>query len=76
MFLPSVPSLCRFYMGLISSCRYVGSISGLAYIFALPCIVYLLIEQKKKSLSWGKVILHGGLVLFGFLNLISQFLIK
>jgi len=56
--------------------RYVGSFSGLAYIFALPCIVYMLIERKRKSLSWIKIIVHGGLILFGVTNFLSQFFIS
>ena len=55
--------------------RYVGSISGVAYVFALPCIIYMLMEQKRKSLSWIKLVVHGGLVLFGVLNLLLQFFV-
>ncbi|XP_065069584.1 neutral amino acid transporter 9-like [Rhopilema esculentum] len=56
--------------------RYVGSTSGLAYIFALPCIVYMLIEKRKNSLTWPKLIIHCGLLFLGFLNFASQFMIK
>lgn len=55
--------------------RYVGSISGLAYIFTLPCVVHLMIQKEKKSLTWTSTVLHSTLILLGVMNLIAQFMI-
>jgi sodium-coupled neutral amino acid transporter 9 len=55
--------------------RYVGSISGLAYIFTLPCLVHLVDTKNQGKLSWSRTLIHSFIMLLGVLNLISQFLI-
>ena len=55
--------------------RYVGSISGLIYIFSLPCIVHLRRLQMQGRLTKTQIFIHGSIIALGFLNLISQFLV-
>jgi sodium-coupled neutral amino acid transporter 9 len=61
------------YVG--SILRYVGSLSGLIYIFSLPCIVHLRRLQIQGRLTKVQIALHGAIILLGFLNLISQFIV-
>lgn len=53
--------------------RYAGSLSGLAYDYALPCIAYMVIQKRKGQLSWLSFGFHSMIVLLGFANLMSQF---
>jgi len=53
--------------------RYVGSLSGLVYVFALPCAVYLKREQMMGRLTIGKLIGHGIIMALGLGNLMAQF---
>lgn len=55
--------------------RYVGSLSGLAYNYSLPCIVHMLIQKQKGQLSWPSTVFHSCIVVFGVLNFMSQFFI-
>lgn len=55
--------------------RYVGSLSGLAYNYSLPCIVHMLIQKQRGQLSWTSTVFHSCIVVFGVLNFISQFFI-
>lgn len=55
--------------------RYVGSVSGLVYIFALPCIVHLYRLRHDGKLTNGQIAIHGIIITLGFVNLISQFII-
>lgn len=52
--------------------RYVGSVSGLAYIFFFPCFVYLLHRYKQNELTWYSAVGHGVIILFGVINLATQ----
>ncbi|GFT11772.1 sodium-coupled neutral amino acid transporter 9 homolog [Nephila pilipes] len=54
--------------------RYCGAISGLAYIFTLPCVTYMKALKEKKLLTVWTVIIHGFIILLGVCNFISQFL--
>ncbi|EDO34495.1 predicted protein [Nematostella vectensis] len=66
----------RFYPHVGNIIRYSGSISGLVYIFTLPCLVHMYALHKKNQLSWPSAIFHSTIVLLGVLNLVSQFLIS
>ena len=56
-------------------CRYVGSLSGLVYIFALPCMVYHRREQLYGTINNYKRVIHFAIIAIGVANLIAQFLI-
>lgn len=55
--------------------RYVGSVSGLVYIFTLPCIVHLKRLEIQGRLTRTQLAIHGSIILLGVLNLIAQFLV-
>lgn len=68
--------LCAvFYPHVGNIIRYVGSLSGLAYNYSLPCIVYIMIQTKRGQLSIPSIMFHSIIVVIGVLNFISQFLI-
>ncbi|XP_015922770.1 sodium-coupled neutral amino acid transporter 9 homolog [Parasteatoda tepidariorum] len=56
--------------------RYCGAISGLAYIFTLPCVTYLKALKDKQQLTVLNIVLHSFIVLLGVANFISQFLVQ
>ncbi|XP_057300246.1 neutral amino acid transporter 9-like [Hydractinia symbiolongicarpus] len=63
--------------------RYVGSISGMIYIFTLPSLVFVAInfktkaQRQKNRLKTGLYfILHSILILLGVSNLVAQFFVK
>ncbi|PIC34182.1 hypothetical protein B9Z55_013913 [Caenorhabditis nigoni] len=64
-----------FYPNVGSILRYVGSISGLVYVFALPSMVYLKQSKAAGTLTPLKKYAHYGIVAVGVLNLIAQFVI-
>ncbi|CAL4138599.1 unnamed protein product, partial [Meganyctiphanes norvegica] len=53
--------------------RWIGAISGLAYVFVLPCVTYLVCLYKRDRLTWLQALFHGILIIIGILNFISQF---
>lgn len=55
--------------------RYVGSFSGLMYVFALPALVYMKKEDMNGRLTTAKKVFHFAIVVIGCMNLIAQFLI-
>ncbi|XP_022240081.1 sodium-coupled neutral amino acid transporter 9 homolog isoform X9 [Limulus polyphemus] len=55
--------------------RFSGSFSGLAYVFALPCITYLKAQKDERSLTLTSVVFHVFLVLLGFANFVAQFFV-
>ncbi|KAI6233785.1 putative sodium-coupled neutral amino acid transporter 9 [Aphelenchoides fujianensis] len=55
--------------------RYVGSVSGLVYVFALPVIIHLSKLRQEGRMTRTQVAIHSAVVLLGVLNLISQFLV-
>lgn len=56
--------------------RYVGSLSGLAYNYSLPCVVYMMIQKKKCELTIPSAVFHCLIVVFGIADLVAQFFIK
>jgi len=68
--------LCAvFYPHVGNIIRYVGSLSGLAYNYSLPCIVYMIIQKRKGKLSGLSAVMHSSIVVLGVLNFMSQFFI-
>eukprot|EP00918_Siedleckia_nematoides_P045971 GHVU01100803.1.p1 GENE.GHVU01100803.1~~GHVU01100803.1.p1 ORF type:complete len:581 (+),score=22.61 GHVU01100803.1:81-1823(+) len=65
IFLPKIGTILRFS----------GAFCGLAYIFALPCLVYMLIWHEKKELTWTKCAFHSTLIVIGAANFVGQFLV-
>ncbi|KAK6024383.1 transmembrane amino acid transporter protein [Ostertagia ostertagi] len=55
--------------------RYVGSLSGLIYVFALPCLVYMRKLHMEGRLTPTKQFIHTTIIAIGVLNFISQFVI-
>uniref|UniRef100_A0A6G5ABW1 Putative amino acid permease f13h10.3 protein n=1 Tax=Rhipicephalus microplus TaxID=6941 RepID=A0A6G5ABW1_RHIMP len=56
--------------------RYCGALSGLVYIFSLPCIIYMVALRWCYKLTPGTVLVHGFIILMGVANFISQFLLQ
>ncbi|VDM60912.1 unnamed protein product [Angiostrongylus costaricensis] len=63
------------YPNVGSILRYVGSFSGLMYLFALPCLVYMRKLHTEGRLTSTKKIIHITIIALGFLNFCAQFLI-
>ncbi|PIO63057.1 hypothetical protein TELCIR_09212 [Teladorsagia circumcincta] len=55
--------------------RYVGSLSGLIYVFALPCLVYMRKLHVEGRLTPRKQFIHTTIIAIGVLNFIAQFII-
>ncbi|KAF5271987.1 hypothetical protein FQR65_LT17489 [Abscondita terminalis] len=55
--------------------RYTGALSGLVYIFLLPSLMKIASLLKKDALTPIKFIAFISIVIFGFVNLFSQFFI-
>ncbi|VDO23185.1 unnamed protein product [Haemonchus placei] len=55
--------------------RYVGSLSGLVYVFALPCLVYMRKLHVEGRLTPRKRFIHSAVIAIGTLNFIAQFVI-
>nr|CDJ84910.1 Amino acid transporter domain containing protein [Haemonchus contortus] len=55
--------------------RYVGSLSGLVYVFALPCLVYMRKLHVEGRLTPRKRFIHSAIIAIGTLNFIAQFVI-
>ena len=53
----------------------MGSLTGLAYNYSLPCIVYMMIQRQRGKLSLPSAVFHSFIVLIGVLNFMSQFFI-
>ncbi|XP_074640915.1 neutral amino acid transporter 9-like isoform X2 [Tubulanus polymorphus] len=53
--------------------RFSGAFCGLAYIFCLPCIVYMLERKKEGTLTIPVIVFHCGLIVLGIANFIGQF---
>uniref|UniRef100_A0A1E1X2Q2 Putative amino acid permease f13h10.3-like isoform 2 n=1 Tax=Amblyomma aureolatum TaxID=187763 RepID=A0A1E1X2Q2_9ACAR len=56
--------------------RYCGALSGLVYIFSLPCIIYMVALRQRYKLTAGIVLVHSFIVMLGFANFVSQFLLQ
>lgn len=77
--LPYISSWCReykYYTQYSFVDRYVGSLSGLAYNYSLPCVVYMMIQKKKCELTIPSAVFHCLIVVFGIADFIAQFFIK
>ncbi|KAG8195441.1 hypothetical protein JTE90_013893 [Oedothorax gibbosus] len=55
--------------------RYCGAISGLAYIFTLPCVTYMKALKDKLKLTATTTVIHCLIIVLGVCNFISQFLV-
>uniref|UniRef100_A0A0N5ASS0 Aa_trans domain-containing protein n=1 Tax=Syphacia muris TaxID=451379 RepID=A0A0N5ASS0_9BILA len=64
-----------FYPHIGSILRFVGSFSGLIYVFSLPCAIHLKKLHMQGRLKRIDMITHGAIVLFGIINFVSQFLL-
>lgn len=53
--------------------RYVGSFSGLIYIFTLPCIIHMMRLKQSGALTKVQIALHCSIILIGLLNMLAQF---
>ncbi|XP_050711624.1 sodium-coupled neutral amino acid transporter 9-like [Eriocheir sinensis] len=53
--------------------RWVGAIAGLAYIFILPCLTYMVALYSKNRLSTPQILLHSSIIMVGVANFVSQF---
>ncbi|KAJ8039714.1 Sodium-coupled neutral amino acid transporter 9-like [Holothuria leucospilota] len=65
VFLPSIGVIIRFS----------GAFCGLAYIFTLPCLVYMADLKEQGKLRWYHIAIHGVIMVLGVINLIAQFVI-
>ncbi|XP_043678253.1 sodium-coupled neutral amino acid transporter 9-like isoform X1 [Vespula pensylvanica] len=61
------------YIGTII--RYTGALSGLIYVFTLPCLLHLSFLRKQGKLTTISTIVHLIIPIIGILNLIAQFFI-
>lgn len=55
--------------------RYCGALSGLVYIFSLPCIIYMIALRRRQQLTVPIALAHSFIVLLGVANIFSQFLL-
>ncbi|XP_022100230.1 sodium-coupled neutral amino acid transporter 9 homolog isoform X2 [Acanthaster planci] len=63
VFLPQIGTIIRFS----------GAFCGLAYIFTLPCVVYLLELKQQGRLTWPVVVAHASIIAIGAANFVAQF---
>ena len=57
-------------------CRFSGALCGFAYIFTLPCVVYLCsLRHMYRRIRWFVYLLHALIILIGFSNFVAQFVI-
>ena len=62
-----------FYPNVGFIIRWVGAISGLAYIFILPCLTYMCALYQRGKLTWYVTLIHSIIILLGFVNFVGQF---
>ena len=60
----------------ICHCRYTGALSGLTYIFTLPCVIHMMNQHDQGKLTWTSAVGHSFIILLGILNMVSQFVIR
>lgn len=63
IFLPSIGTIIRFS----------GAFCGLAYIFALPCLAYMVSMQQRGQLTITSCFIHVIIMLLGITNFLAQF---
>ncbi|GMS96993.1 hypothetical protein PENTCL1PPCAC_19168, partial [Pristionchus entomophagus] len=68
-------SIAILYPKVGSILRYVGSFSGLVYVFALPCMVYMKKLQLDGQLTKRKQYALYAIIGLGLANLVAQFVI-
>ncbi|KAF8373924.1 hypothetical protein PRIPAC_80353 [Pristionchus pacificus] len=68
-------SMAIFYPKVGSILRYVGSFSGLVYVFALPCLVYMKKLQLDGLLTKRVQYALYFIIFLGALNMVAQFVI-
>ncbi|EEC04589.1 hypothetical protein IscW_ISCW003433 [Ixodes scapularis] len=54
--------------------EFCGALSGLVYIFTLPCIIYMVAMRGK--LTACSMVFHSFIILLGLANFASQFLLQ
>ncbi|KJH52686.1 hypothetical protein DICVIV_01147 [Dictyocaulus viviparus] len=64
-----------FYPNVGSILRYVGSLSGLIYVYTLPCVVYMRKLHMLGRLTTTKQFLLTMIVVFGIMNFCAQFVV-
>uniref|UniRef100_A0A9J2PTM1 Amino acid transporter transmembrane domain-containing protein n=1 Tax=Ascaris lumbricoides TaxID=6252 RepID=A0A9J2PTM1_ASCLU len=62
-----------FYPHVGSIIRFVGSFSGLVYIFALPCTIHLKRLHMRGTLTRFDIAIHGTIIFLGAANFFTQF---
>uniref|UniRef100_F1L1V1 Amino acid permease n=1 Tax=Ascaris suum TaxID=6253 RepID=F1L1V1_ASCSU len=62
-----------FYPHVGSIIRFVGSFSGLVYIFALPCTIHLKRLHMRGTLTRFDIAIHGIIIFLGAANFFTQF---
>eukprot|EP00057_Strongylocentrotus_purpuratus_P005308 XP_003730672.1 PREDICTED: sodium-coupled neutral amino acid transporter 9 isoform X1 [Strongylocentrotus purpuratus] len=55
--------------------RYSGAFCGMAYVFTLPVVIYLLYTKRQGKLRWYHIAFHSLFIVVGVTNFISQFLV-
>ncbi|XP_078573678.1 neutral amino acid transporter 9-like isoform X2 [Branchiostoma floridae x Branchiostoma japonicum] len=63
----------RFLPHIGTIIRFSGAFCGLAYIFTLPCLVYLVRLKQTGRLTWPIAAVHGFIILLGLANFVGQF---
>merc|ERR1719376_562986 len=52
--------------------RWIGAVSGLVYVFVLPCALHLKVLFDNKTWRWYTVAVYGVIIAAGFANFVSQ----
>ncbi|PAA62191.1 hypothetical protein BOX15_Mlig002873g1 [Macrostomum lignano] len=65
--------VAMFYPNIGNILRFSGAICGLAHIFTLPTVVYLISERQAARLTPLKCIVHLALIAIGLANFVAQF---
>ncbi|KAK6746159.1 hypothetical protein RB195_012337 [Necator americanus] len=64
-----------FFPNIGSIIRYFGAFSGLMYVYALPCLIYMRKRYLEGQLTIPSAIVHTIISIFGVVNLIAQFFV-
>ncbi|XP_065347809.1 neutral amino acid transporter 9-like isoform X1 [Cloeon dipterum] len=65
IFLPKIGTIARF----------TGSISGMVYVFTLPCLLHMVSLFQENRLTCLQVLIHTIIPLVGAINLLAQFFV-
>lgn len=66
----------RFYPHIGNIIRFTGAICGLAYVYTLPPIIYMLQRRNEGKLSRTSIAIHFCIIGIGILNFIGQIVIS